>query len=210
MTYATLAFVVALAGAAAAADLPAYTPDASAPCDQIPAVYHWNLAPLFASDAAWDAARTQLLADVPKLADILGQARRPAAARGVPRSLPAAQPGERAHALPEHAAGRGPDRRRGGRHGPAEPGSDGQVYRIGVVHSRRGSGSDDGPPRGRGYAARRPADYRRLHRQPAASGATACSSPRPSSVLGLLGDNLWAEIDLNEIPSHRSMRSALC
>ena len=87
MTYATLAFVVALAGAAAAADLPAYTPDASAPCDQIPAVYHWNLAPLFASDAAWDAARTQLLADVPKLADLLGQARRPAAARGVPRSL---------------------------------------------------------------------------------------------------------------------------
>ncbi len=38
-----------------AADLPAYTPDANATRDAVPAIYHWDLTSLFADAKAWEA-----------------------------------------------------------------------------------------------------------------------------------------------------------
>ena len=43
-----------IVGAAGGADLPTVTPDATVERDQIPEVYTWDLSPLAASDAAWD------------------------------------------------------------------------------------------------------------------------------------------------------------
>ena len=56
------------AGAAPAQEtLPTHAPDPTITRDQVPDVYKWDLSPLFASDAAWEQARTQLLAEIPSL-----------------------------------------------------------------------------------------------------------------------------------------------
>ena len=54
-----LALVLAV-GIAAAADLPAYTPDPNADRASIPDVYKWDLSPMFADDAAWDTEYEQV------------------------------------------------------------------------------------------------------------------------------------------------------
>jgi oligoendopeptidase F len=62
-----------LAAATPAADLPAFTPDANAPRAAVPDVYKWNLAPLFASDQACEQARVKLLAEVAALGKYQGK-----------------------------------------------------------------------------------------------------------------------------------------
>jgi oligoendopeptidase F len=59
-------------------ELPSYTPDANAARTAIPAVYRWDLSPLFASDAAFEQARIKLLADVAALAPYEGKLANPA------------------------------------------------------------------------------------------------------------------------------------
>ena len=53
--------------------LPPYKPDANAARKQIPDVYKWDLTPLFASDEAWEAALTKLDREVDDLAVFKGQ-----------------------------------------------------------------------------------------------------------------------------------------
>ena len=60
-------------------ELPVWLPDANAPRSAIPGVYKWDLAPLFASDQAFEQARVKLLADVPRLAGYVGKLGDPAA-----------------------------------------------------------------------------------------------------------------------------------
>ncbi|MCG6950329.1 MAG: oligoendopeptidase F [Acidobacteria bacterium] len=47
--------------------LPTYEPDANVDRSAIPEIYTWDLSPLFASDEAWDEARLKLLAAIPGL-----------------------------------------------------------------------------------------------------------------------------------------------
>ncbi len=54
--------------AAPPAELPPWSPDANAPRAAVPDVYKWDLTPLFASEAAWDQARVKLLGEIPQLA----------------------------------------------------------------------------------------------------------------------------------------------
>ena len=47
--------------------LPAHTPDATIARADVPDGYKWDLSPLFASDEAWEQARAKLLAEIPSL-----------------------------------------------------------------------------------------------------------------------------------------------
>ena len=75
-----LLLLLALGAAAVsfAAELPSYAPDANAPRAAIPAVYRWDLSPLFASDQAFEQARTKLLAEAAALAKYEGKLAEPA------------------------------------------------------------------------------------------------------------------------------------
>ena len=59
--------------AAAEADLPEFTPDSNAVRSAIPDIYKWDLTPLFPSDEKWDEARLELLAALPGLAEFEGR-----------------------------------------------------------------------------------------------------------------------------------------
>ena len=54
-------------------DLPAVVPDANVDRSEIPAIYTWDLEPLFDSDKEWDAARLKLMAEIPALAQYDGR-----------------------------------------------------------------------------------------------------------------------------------------
>jgi len=74
--------MVIVCGAAAvvsAADLPAYTPDANAPRSQVPDVYRWDLTPLFADQAAWEQELADVAAAIPQLAQYQGRLADPVA-----------------------------------------------------------------------------------------------------------------------------------
>lgn len=51
----------------------AYVPDANAPRSAIPAEFKWNLSPLFASDEAWEQGRVRLLGELPSLEKYQGR-----------------------------------------------------------------------------------------------------------------------------------------
>jgi oligoendopeptidase F len=61
------------AASALAGELPAHVPDANLARSAVPDVFKWDLSPLFASDAAWEQARTQLLTEIPGLARYQGR-----------------------------------------------------------------------------------------------------------------------------------------
>ncbi len=58
---------------AMADDLPAYTPDSNAARADIPDLYKWDLGKLFADDAAWEATATVLEAEIAALRGFEGQ-----------------------------------------------------------------------------------------------------------------------------------------
>ena len=192
---------LALPGAAPAADdLPAVTPDASAPRASVPAVYRWNLTPLFASDDACEQARRALLAELPALAAFQGRLADPAQlAACLDRYF---RLHRQANFLTLYANLRQ---------------STAQTDDALAALSRRALGAMDElmraaafirrevpalPPAALAAAAAHPelAPYRayldNLRRR-----AGRVLSPDAERALGLLGDNLWAEIDLNELPS---------
>ncbi len=65
--------VAALAPTAVAQPLVPYQPDATVPRDQVPDVYKWDLSPLFASDAAWDSEVAELGERIPGLSAYEGR-----------------------------------------------------------------------------------------------------------------------------------------
>ncbi len=69
-----LVVMLAVVGAAsAAAALPDYSPDANHERGQIPDAYKWELDQLFPSDAAWEEAMTALAAELPRLQEYKGR-----------------------------------------------------------------------------------------------------------------------------------------
>ena len=74
-------FVCLVCGVATAEELPTWTPDASRARADVPDIYKWDLSPLFDSAEAWEASRQSLTAEAPKIGNYRGQLQDPAALR---------------------------------------------------------------------------------------------------------------------------------
>lgn len=197
---ATLA-LFAIVGPAAAADLPAYGPDATTACDAIPAIYHWDLAPLFASDADWETARAALLADVPSLAKYEGRL-------GDPRQLRECldlyfQLHDRGSFLTQYPNLRQTTAQSDDRTGAMVQASLGamEVLMRQAAFIRREVLALSDQQLAAAYAQEPGLAVNRPYLENLRRRASRVLSADAERALALLGDNLWAEIDLNEIPS---------
>jgi len=196
-----LACLLALAGPALAGDLPAYTPDANHTRDQVPDAYKWNLGPLFESEAAWEKARSSLSEEIGKLAGFRGKLGDPRALREClalyfslhDRTTHVQQ--YAALALDSELTNEG----RQARHQQALALMEELTAAAGFL--RVEALALDDATMAKAYAAPvGPAEYRGyldgLRRR-----RSRVLEPDGERVLQLAGDNLWAEIDLNELPS---------
>jgi oligoendopeptidase F len=198
--FVTLA-LLAIVGPAAAADLPAYKPDATTPCDAIPAIYRWDLAPLFASDAAWDAARKTLLGEVPALAGYEGRLAEPKALRECldlyfrlhdQASFLTQYPNLRqTTAQSDDGAGAMVQSSLGAMDALMQQASFIRREVLTLTEQQLAQAYTKEPA----LAVNRPY-LDNLRRR-----ASRVMSADTERALALLGDNLWAEIDLNELPS---------
>ena len=199
---ALLLFTAPIAGAVEPqASLPAVTPDANVDRSAIPNIYQWDLSPLFTSDEAWNTARLELLAEIPELEKYAGKLADAAALEAclalyfqlhsdanfvtLYASLvqSTAQADETANSMVQLSLAAMDE------------------LMLAAAFIRREVLALPSEKLDAAYAARPAlADYRpyldNLRRR---SGRLL--SPEAEKVMALLGDNLWAEIDLNEIPS---------
>jgi len=184
-----------------AAGPPAFTPDSNAARSAIPEVFKWNLAPLFPSDEAWDAARLKLLKNIPGLEAYDGKLAEPAAlwaclelyfrlhSDGNFVTLYAnlrqstAQSDETTNAMVQRSLAAMDELMQAAAFIRRE------VLTLSAESLERAYSAEPGLAEYRSYLDN-------LRRR-----ANRLLSPEAERVLALLGDNLWAEIDLNEIPS---------
>jgi oligoendopeptidase F len=191
----TLAATVAWAGTAA------YEPDANAARADVPRLYRWDLTPLFAGDDAWSASMKQLSGELSGLAEYVGQLGDPSKLEKclalyfdlhnranycslyASLKLAVAVDDDQAHAMEVQSLALMDE------------------LMQGASFIRRELLAIDDATMAKAYEAQ-PAlvEYRsyidNLRRR--RSRVLGAESER---ILGLMGDNLWAEIDLNEIPS---------
>ena len=184
-----------------AAGPPAFTPDSNAARSTIPEVFKWDLSPLFASDEAWDAARLKLLKDIPGLEAYDGKLAEPAALRAclelyfrlhsdgnfvtLYASLrqSTAQSDETANSMVQRSLAAMDELMQTAAFIRRE------VLTLSAEDLEKAYAAEPGLAEYRSYLDN-------LRRR-----ADRLLSPEAERVLALLGDNLWAEIDLNEIPS---------
>lgn len=196
-----IAAAVVFLGSAGAAELQEYRPDPNAPRSAIPAVYQWNLSPLFRSDEDWDRARVKLLQEIPQLDRYRGKLGAAAALRAglelyfrlhkdanlvalyasLRRSV--AQSDDKAESRFQQAIAAMDELTR--------TASFIRLELLGMKKSALTAALEKEP----GLAPYRVYVENILRR------ANRSLSPDAERALSLLGDNLWAEIDLNEIPS---------
>jgi oligoendopeptidase F len=187
--------------ATAGADLPAITPDANAPRSAIPDVYKWDLSPLFASDASFEQARVTLLAEVPSLGGFKGKLADPVALSGcldlyfrlhreanfltlyANMRQNTAQTDDAAAALGQRSLAA----------------MDEVMRAAGFI--RRELLAAPAAVLESAYAARPGLAPYRAYIDNLRRRASRVLTPDAERALALLGDNLWAEIDLNELPS---------
>jgi hypothetical protein len=181
--------------------LPAVTPDANVERSAIPEIYRWDLEPLFESDAAWDAARLRLLSELPQLAQYEGRLAEPAALLA---SLElyfrlhsdanfvtlyanlrhaTAQSDETANAMVQRSLAAMDELMRS------------------AAFIRREVLTLPAEALEAAFAAEPGLSVHRPYLDNLRRRAGRLLGPEAERVLSLLGDNLWAEIDLNEIPS---------
>jgi oligoendopeptidase F len=184
-----------------AADLPAFTPDSNADRSTIPEIFKWNLSPLFASDEAWDTARLKLLEDIPGLEAYVGELAEPASLKAcldlyfrlhsdanfvtlyANLRQNTAQSDETANAMVQRSLAAMDELMQAAAFIRRE------VLTLSAENLEDANGAEPGLAEYRPYLDN-------LRRR-----ADRLLSPEAERVLSLLGDNLWAEIDLNEIPS---------
>ena len=184
-----------------AADPPAFTPDSNSARSAIPGVFKWNLTPLFSSDEAWDAARLKLLKDIPGLEAYDGKLAEPAALRACLEVYfqlhsdgnfvtlyanlrqSTAQSDETANAMVQRSLAAMDELMQAAAFIRRE------VLTLSAKSLEAAYAAEPGLAEYRPYLDN-------LRRR-----AKRLLSPEAERVLALLGDNLWAEIDLNEIPS---------
>lgn len=192
---------LARAGEAAKGELPVYAPDANASRTAIPDVYTWDLSPMFPSDEAFEAGRVKLLGEIPTLAKYEGKLGDPAALvecldlyfrlhrdgnfltlyGNLRRST--AQSDDRAGAMTQSSLS-----------------ALDELMRT-AAFIRREVLALPADSLDRAYSSQPKLAAYRPYIENLRRRADRMLSPDAERVLGLLGDNLWAEIDLNELPS---------
>ena len=182
-------------------DPPAFTPDSNASRSNIPEVFKWDLGPLFPSDEAWDEARLQLLEYIPGLEAYDGRLAEPAALLGCLELYfklhsdgnfvtlyanlrqSTAQSDETANAMVQRSLAAMDELMQAAAFIRRE------VLALSAENLEAAYSEEPGLAEYRSYLDN-------LRRR-----ADRLLSPEAERVMALLGDNLWAEIDLNEIPS---------
>ncbi|MBK9776400.1 MAG: oligoendopeptidase F [bacterium] len=193
--------MLSVAAASFAADLPPYKPDANATRAQVPDIYKWDLKPLFADNAAWDAELKAVRAGLPALQAYAGTLGKPSAMAGCLKlyfdlhdrasrvaqyanlALDSEQTNQDLQArkqlslslLDELNAAAGFLR--------------GELLALDDATMKQAYAAKDGPAPYRKYV-----DNLRRRK-------SRVLSPDAERALQLAGDNLWVEIDLNEVPS---------
>jgi len=198
---ALLAAVPNLRAGESGAAWPAYTPDANAPRSAIPAIFKWDLSPLFSSDEAWDAARLKLMAEIPGLEKYEGRLAEPAALQACldlyfrlhsDANFVTLYANLRQNtALSNETAGAMVQR--------SLAAMDTLMSAAGFI--RREILALPAESLDAAYAAEPALATYRPYLDNLRRRTNRLLSPDAERVLALLGDNLWAEIDLNEIPS---------
>jgi oligoendopeptidase F len=186
---------------AEAVELPAYEPDANASRDQVPDFYKWDLTPLFASDAAWEKALEQLEGEIPGLAAYQGKLGDPAVLKKCLALYFDLH--DRASHVQQYAnlarVTQLTDEARQVQMQQSLALMEELMAAAGFIRGEVLAMDDNAMAKA--YAAKDgPAEYRdyldNLRRR-----RSRVLAPDVERVLQLAGDNLWAEIDLNEIPS---------
>jgi len=190
-----------LALSAFAGDYPDYTPDSNHTRDQVPDVYKWDLTPLFASVADWEKALEKLSGEVERIESYKGKLSNP---KAMAECLDLYfDLHNRATHVQQYAAlaleTNSTDQEKQARHQRALALIDDVMNAAGFMRGEILALDDDAMEKA--YAAPNgPAEYRRylddLRRR-----RSRVLHPEAERVLQLAGDNLWAEIDLNEIQS---------
>jgi oligoendopeptidase F len=187
---------------AGASDLPAYAPDANASRDQVPDIYKWDLTPLCASDAAWQESLDSLKVEIPTLAQFKGKLSEPASMRRCLNLYFDLH--RRTTYVQQYAALKLntalTDEKREAMHQQALALLDALTRAAGFIRievlalddatMERAYAAPDGPAPYRAYI-----DNLRRRR-------SRVLDPEAERVLSLAGDNLWAEVDLNELPAN--------
>jgi len=196
-----LAVVTGNCGGAKAADLPDYTPDSNAARESIPAVYTWDLTQLFKDAAAWDAKRVALSDELAKLEAYKGKLADPKALKealalyfdlhnqtnqitlyanmltdSYSSNADFAAMAQKGLALLDETMAQATFIR-------------GEIMALDDAAMSAAYGAEPGLETYRNYI-----DGLRRRR-------ARVLNEDAERVMGLFGDNLWAEIDLNEIPS---------
>lgn len=183
------------------AGLPAYTPGHNAACDEIPDVYKWDLTPLFATVEAWETACAAVQRELGELASYQGRLAKPKALRDCLALYFSLH--DRASHVQQYAnlelAIAQTDETVQARAQRGQALLDELTAAAGFIRAEVLALDDHGMQRA--YAAADgPASYRsyldNLRRR-----RGRLLGPEAERVLQLAGDNLWAEIDLNEITS---------
>ncbi len=198
---AVLLFLLVRLTAAPAAELPAYTPEPGATRGDVPDVYKWDLTPLFATHDAWEEAFAAIEAQLPTLGAFRGQLGDPRALHDcltlyfdlhdrtnritlyAGLQLDAEQANESSQVMSDRGLGL----------------MDRVMAEATFIRTEVLALSERDLERGikkvpELAAYRRYLDDLRRRR-------SRVLEEDGERVLGLFGDNLWAEIDLNEIPS---------
>jgi oligoendopeptidase F len=193
--------LIALALPAFAREYPAYEPDANNSRDQVPDVYKWDLTPLFGSVADWESALKDLSGEVEVLKSYRGKLSDP---KAMTECLDLYfDVHNRATHVQQYAAlaldTNVTDQEKQARHQRALALMDDVMAAAGFMRGEILALDDDAMERA--YAAPEgPAKYRRYLNDLRRRRARVLD-PEAERVLQLAGDNLWAEIDLNEIQS---------
>jgi oligoendopeptidase F len=191
----------ALAVHALAGEYPAYEPDANHSRDQVPDVYKWDLTPLFASVADWEKALEELPTDVEVIESYKGKLSNPKAMTECLDFYFDVH--NRAAHVQQYAAlaleTNLTDQEKEARHQRALRLMDdvmtaagfmrGEILALDDADMEKAYAAPDGPGKYRRYLD----DLRRRRAR--------VLHPEAERVLQLAGDNLWAEVDLNEIQS---------
>lgn len=193
--------VLCVTALAVRAELPEYRPDPNAPRTAVPDAYKWNLAPLYRSDAAWETARRTLLENAPALLRYRGRLSDPEALDECLRLYfrlhndcnritlysnlreSVAQSDDTASGMVQQGLAAMDELMRAAAFIRLE---------LAAMPEKALAAS----------IARRPAlEEFRGYIGNVRRRAGGILSPDAERALSFLGDNLWAEIDLNEIPS---------
>lgn len=193
--------IFCIAGIARAEQLPEYQPDPNTPRSAVPDAYKWNLAPLFPSDADWEKARVKLIEEIPALSKYRGRLSDPVALEECLRLylrlhkdanfLTLYSNMRESVALSDDVAS-----------GMVQQGLAAMDALMRSAAFIRLDLSKMPAPALKAALAKKPelAEFRNYIDNLRRRGDRILS-PDAEQALSLLGDNLWAEIDLNEIPS---------